>query len=171
MPQNDIWKSSKIRFLHCKIFKTSETGTGMGPPIFWKKKYQKVVFTYIGRLWIGFYLISNTFLKWQLKSLKWKVLRNVCYPTIIIFCDEQTEEWTFGLYGRTDCTFHLRISWVWPNYVTKKSSWSRTGSRIQILIRIGRVELNPDPVGFLLIRAKTIQQLKGKQWATHNRKN
>ena len=53
----------------------------------------------------------------------------------------------------------------------KKSSWSRTGSRIQILIRIGRVELNPDPVGFLLIRAKTIQQLKGKQWATHNRKN
>ena len=74
-------------------------------------------------------------------------------------------------YGRTDCTFHLRISWVWPNYVTKKSSWSQTGSRIQILIRIGRVELNPDPVGFLLIRAKTIQQLKGKQWATHNRKN
>ena len=81
MPQNDTWKSSKIRFLHCKIFKTSETGTGMGPPIFWKKKYQKVVFTYIGRLWIGFYYISNAFLKWQLKSVKWKVFRNVCYPT------------------------------------------------------------------------------------------
>ena len=44
-------------------------------------------------------------------------------------------------------------------------------SKIQILIQIGQVELNPDPVGFLLIGAKTIQQLKGKLWATHNRKN
>ena len=32
-------------------------------PQFFEKKYQKVEFTYIGRLWIGFYSISNTFLK------------------------------------------------------------------------------------------------------------
>ena len=42
---------------------------------------------------------------------------------------------------------------------------------MQILIQIGRVELIPDPVGFLLIRAKTIEQLEGKQWGTHNRKD
>ena len=52
----------------------------------------------------------------------------------------------------------------------KKSSWSQTGLRIQILIQIGRVVLNPDPVGILLIRAKTIEQFEGKQWGTHIRK-
>ena len=32
-------------------------------PQFFEKKYQEVVFIYIGRLWIGFYLISKAFLK------------------------------------------------------------------------------------------------------------
>ena len=82
--------SEVLKILQCKnlIFD--------GVPQFFEKKYQKVVFTYIGRLWIGFYLISNAFLKWQLKSLKsacsetcailhWDVISHIICPRVIGF--------------------------------------------------------------------------------------
>ena len=65
MPQIDTWKSSKMRFLHSKISKSSETGAGMCPPLFWPKIYQNVLFICIGSHWKffcqfqGYFVFSN----------------------------------------------------------------------------------------------------------------
>ena len=53
----------KSGFYIVKFSKLQRLELAWVPQFFEEKKYQKVVFTYIGRLWIGFYLISNAFLK------------------------------------------------------------------------------------------------------------
>ena len=73
----DTWKSSKIRFLHSKISKSSETGTGMCPPLFLPKIYQNVQFICIASPWKCFFSISKTFIKWQKNVGKLHVLRRM----------------------------------------------------------------------------------------------
>ena len=81
MPQIDTWKSSKMRFLHSKISKSSETETGMCPPLFWPKIYQNVLFICIASQWKYFFSIPRTFIKWQKKC--WKTACSETHATAL----------------------------------------------------------------------------------------
>ena len=81
MPPIDTRKRPKIRFLYSKISKTSETGTGMCPPLFWPKIYQNVLFICIGSHWKCFLSISRTFIKWQRKC--WKTACSETHATAL----------------------------------------------------------------------------------------
>ena len=68
-------------FLHSKISKSSETGTGMCLPLFWPKIYQNVLFICIGSHWKCFLSISRTFIKWQKKC--WKTACSETHATAL----------------------------------------------------------------------------------------